>query len=173
MLPVWEIVIFMSVWDCKGFLSYENEKSPWKSRTFSGGEGEIWRAPAPTRVVCRELSPAFTRLCSLALWLLRFTKTILNRFCLLALAGKPPRKSSNARIFSNTKGISLCDIPCVLAEKERFELLSKLAFTRVWSGFDIILTAGFWFLPSWFVIYSILSLSILVISFIRVALSSV
>ena len=41
---------------------------------------------APTRVVCRELSPTFTRLCSLALWLLRFAKTILNRFCLLALA---------------------------------------------------------------------------------------
>ena len=37
-----EIVIFMSVWDCKGFFCYENEKSPWKSRTFSGGEGEIW-----------------------------------------------------------------------------------------------------------------------------------
>jgi len=27
-LPVWEIGIFMSVWDCKGFLSYKNEKSP-------------------------------------------------------------------------------------------------------------------------------------------------
>ena len=27
-LPVWEIVIFMSVWDCKGFFCYENEKSP-------------------------------------------------------------------------------------------------------------------------------------------------
>ena len=23
-----EIVIFMSVWDCKGFFGYENEKSP-------------------------------------------------------------------------------------------------------------------------------------------------
>ena len=48
-LPVREIVIFMSVWDCKGFLSYKNEKSPWKSRTFSGGEGEIWTLAPVTR----------------------------------------------------------------------------------------------------------------------------
>ena len=65
---------------------------------------------APTRVVCRELSPAparlcslalwllrfacrelssaLARLCSLALWLLRFAKTILNRFFLLPLASR-------------------------------------------------------------------------------------
>ena len=52
----------------------------------------------PTRVACRELSPAHARLCSLALWLLRFEKTILNRFFLLALAGEPARfKSLSAK----------------------------------------------------------------------------
>ena len=55
------------------------------------------KGSAPTRVACRELSPALARLCSLALWLLRFEKTIVNRFFLLALAG-PPRSSSNSVI---------------------------------------------------------------------------
>ena len=67
------------------------------------------KGSAPTRVACRELSPALARLCSLALWLLRFEKTIVNRFFLLALAG-PRRSSSNSVIHikktRQTRGLS-------------------------------------------------------------------
>ena len=61
-------------------------------------EKERFESASPTtRVACRELSPALARLCSLALWLLRFAKTILNRFCSLALAGYPARFKSLLR----------------------------------------------------------------------------
>ena len=69
--------------------------SQWIKKEVTFGRQKLllfWRrrrdlkGSAPTRVVCRELSPALARLCSLALWLLRFEKTILNRFFSLALA---------------------------------------------------------------------------------------
>ena len=70
----------------------------------------LFSGSAPTRVACRELSPALARLCSLALWLLRFEKTIVNRFFLLALAG-PRRSSSNSVIHikktRQTRGLSI------------------------------------------------------------------
>ena len=45
-MKIWDLGL---VWDCKGFFDYENEKSPWKSRTFSGGDGEIWTLAPVTR----------------------------------------------------------------------------------------------------------------------------
>ena len=84
-------------------------------------EKERFESASPTtRVACRELSPALARLCSLALWLLRFAKTILNRFCSLALAGYPALKEFKARLRrQNKKDTRRCLF--VLAEKERFE----------------------------------------------------
>lgn len=59
----------------------------WKAALFVGTDvlgGPFFSSPgyrfAPVTVVCREHSLRYTQLCSLALWVTPFEKTILNRF---------------------------------------------------------------------------------------------
>ena len=75
------------------FAQYSDKKEKPKSNVkfnlgFSWRRRRDLKGYAPTRVACRALSSALARLCSLALWLLRYEKTILNRFFLLPLASR-------------------------------------------------------------------------------------
>ena len=89
----------------KARLRRQNKKDTRRC-LFVLAEKERFESASPTtRVACRELSPALARLCSLALWLLRFAKTILTRFCSLALAGYPARfKSLSEKKRDRPKG---------------------------------------------------------------------
>ena len=80
----------------------QKNKTDTRSVLFFWRRRRDLKGSAPTRVACRALSPALARLCSLALWLLRFEKTILNRFFLLTLAGSR-RFKFKFHYFSNKK----------------------------------------------------------------------